>query len=118
MPSKLSDAEVLEFARKHANDITVRVAVASVAGASDQEAAEASGRPRVVVTLFASDIREIGVFEVDVDTVPRHLRRAWVYRSRKSDDVFMLSWQKRLELQQTGSVQIFAYKHDDQSEAN
>jgi hypothetical protein len=105
------DAEVLAWASKMTTSALQRAAVAKLSGKPFDEcmAAAAEGMPTtMLLRLFEHELREIGC----VNTVPRPFWH-WVYRYKdKPGRVVMLSWNKRLLLQQRGYIDIEAFTNE------
>ena len=105
------DAEVLAWASKTTEGALRRAWMAKLEGKPFEEcmAAASEGLPiTATLRLFEHELREIGC----VTTVPRMFWH-WVYRSRSGKGrVVMLSWAKRLLLQQQGYVDIEAFTNE------
>jgi hypothetical protein len=106
------DAQVLEWAKGKTISAIRRAIEAKLGGAADEAevlaaAAEGMGE-RTNVRLYERDLREIGV----VNDLPRMFWH-WVYRDRKKPGkVIILSWAKRMQLQQQGYIDLDAFTNE------
>lgn len=106
----MTDAEVVEEARKKMQTATDEAIAAYSAGKSFEQFADGFDLPTEYRRCIALDLRLLGSFVLDFGKpAPTLMRTQWVFRHEKEDAVYVVGVQNVVELDRVGHAMLRAF---------
>jgi hypothetical protein len=106
------DAARVEKCRAFHQAMMDRAVEAMRSGASEEEFFGTVVEPQTYRRVMAPDLREIGDFTLEAPSLPRAMRRHWVYVNERTGETYAIGWRGRLTLQQLGYAEFPAIVAD------